>query len=889
MNFDNALIDGIFGWIHPDGTIGANGMMGKYPEIEEFLEEWTEYLVHFPYLDLIVAVTCYNERPDVFPDSTFEDAVEIGIYVHDKKVEILNKEDTLRIYAEYDALYGQPSEKFEPDYFAEWSRPIDVSYLKRCIDSYGPCTEEEWREIKKEYYKCEYWKYPQRRFSVMMQQELQNLLERLDADEKFQEEFFKKVESNSKLQEKLLQKSWLFLDEKQKQKFLKQIEAHIQKQYISHWKLTQELGKTIHDMEHLEKWMSPHLSHIEFMDRELYLRQEVYHWLQQQNKIPTGNDVIKEDTLCGKGKHICFTGANQIGKAAICASFAKSELVPHLRKIFAENDVENIDDLLQIHFKRNAGNYVKFYYGDGSGDSVPIAIHEGNVQRIRKELQRCAEKVNPFIQWSGEGGIAEEVCGHQQSNTVLGTKIAFFLEPNLYLLGVMNRCNLDYLTFHTIGRYNEINRKMCIRTESQADVIVSVFGDVHTDFQKFRDADDAREAVSLLGNLHQTDTFSRTGPTESIFLYVPKDFALDEKDCLGTTQLKHFYNAHFQITQQKVLQNYEQVFQGGVRKNVAFQGVPMGNMIESLVCVPNFEQSCQALWDLFCKKFCKKLQKALTQSRYLQERKYFEGRTLPDKFFEIYHKQILSIAKTFPFGKEYYYGISQFMQERHGRTKDLDQGRLDQAFCEALYTLKKHLHNQLALYQAEDCDAETAAIVRMVYLTLFEGLRNDCSYGYSKYHREMPDIHTQMLCEEILSEKLLDEDLRKKHDEEYRKYAEEQKEEVTTEQLERNHYWRTLREEGNIQIGSWDSLDVELDSTDWGRAKLVVSQYHNLPSEIKTRNLRDYIIWCHFIPSLLIQAVLAYKRMTSDDWDKKEYDTYISVMDRAMLDKRAAT
>lgn len=157
MNFDNWLImqnhypQG-YGWIHADGTVGSNAITQKYPTIEEYVTEWSKYLVAFPYLDLVVAVTGFNENPGWFElngkddsqfylpefDDVFYDSIDVGIYVHDKKIEILNKRDTIKKYKEYDKLYGRPREKFEPEYYGRNNiSQIDEKYLRKCIESYG--------------------------------------------------------------------------------------------------------------------------------------------------------------------------------------------------------------------------------------------------------------------------------------------------------------------------------------------------------------------------------------------------------------------------------------------------------------------------------------------------------------------------------------------------------------------------------------------------------------------------------------------------------------------------------------------------------------------------------------------------------------------------------
>lgn len=163
LNFDNWLITKNhypygYGWIHVDGTVGANGITQKYPDINEFIMEWAGMLAEFPYLNLIIAVTCWDEVPEevwfnddkknlfktVAYDEKFYDAILLGIYVHDNKIEILNKQDAKEKYMEYDNLYGSPREIFEPDYYDNKKiNQVDGAYLIRCIEAYGLNADEE--------------------------------------------------------------------------------------------------------------------------------------------------------------------------------------------------------------------------------------------------------------------------------------------------------------------------------------------------------------------------------------------------------------------------------------------------------------------------------------------------------------------------------------------------------------------------------------------------------------------------------------------------------------------------------------------------------------------------------------------------------------------------
>lgn len=146
MNFDNWLIQKNhyptgYGWIHADGTIGTNATTQKYPTVREFIEEWYKLLYAFPYLDLIIAVTWWNEGPwgdETVSEEEFCKEVAVGIYVHDRKLEILNPSDTIAKYTEYNKCYGTPPEKFEREYYERHKiEQVNPAYLRKRIEAYG--------------------------------------------------------------------------------------------------------------------------------------------------------------------------------------------------------------------------------------------------------------------------------------------------------------------------------------------------------------------------------------------------------------------------------------------------------------------------------------------------------------------------------------------------------------------------------------------------------------------------------------------------------------------------------------------------------------------------------------------------------------------------------
>ena len=157
------------GWVRPDGTIGTNGITGRYPCEMEFVDSMLPLMLAFPYLDLMIGVTDWNEGPDYawdaygsdgdvfsredYPD--FEENIVYGIWLHDGALELMAPARAREKYAEYRRLYAGPNEDiFKIGYCAaNHIHPADFEYLKRCIRSHGLDPEEvlaryEWDPVE---------------------------------------------------------------------------------------------------------------------------------------------------------------------------------------------------------------------------------------------------------------------------------------------------------------------------------------------------------------------------------------------------------------------------------------------------------------------------------------------------------------------------------------------------------------------------------------------------------------------------------------------------------------------------------------------------------------------------------------------------------------------
>lgn len=164
-----------YGWMYPDGTVGSNFITEKYPAPIEFISEMAWLLKAFPYLDMVLAVTNWDEIPeyvwnymdDCYKDEDceeltvskeeynkkckeqseiirtedykgFYDNLWFGVWVHDGTIEILNSNNAAEKFKEYEELYGVEDKLvYTHGYYGDKGEsPCDKEYKQRCMDIY---------------------------------------------------------------------------------------------------------------------------------------------------------------------------------------------------------------------------------------------------------------------------------------------------------------------------------------------------------------------------------------------------------------------------------------------------------------------------------------------------------------------------------------------------------------------------------------------------------------------------------------------------------------------------------------------------------------------------------------------------------------------------------
>lgn len=160
VNCGNNIISGEYGWCHPNGLIGGNNTSNKYPELFEYIEEFLILTKEFPFLDMVLAISSWNEIPDEVRDKEIEywyswetekewdekflKAIEVGLYIHDGKLEVLSRADTVEKYKEYDSVCCDYRDMFIRDYYIDNNiKSVNKDFLRRCFEKYGLDVEKE--------------------------------------------------------------------------------------------------------------------------------------------------------------------------------------------------------------------------------------------------------------------------------------------------------------------------------------------------------------------------------------------------------------------------------------------------------------------------------------------------------------------------------------------------------------------------------------------------------------------------------------------------------------------------------------------------------------------------------------------------------------------------
>lgn len=106
----------LFGWCSPEGIVGKDGTMPKYPHAMELLDECYVLACEFPFLDLAVIITDLDAlSEELFCTETLAprpvpehwlDRADIGILLHEGTFTMLHRETAVQTYRDYAARYA---------------------------------------------------------------------------------------------------------------------------------------------------------------------------------------------------------------------------------------------------------------------------------------------------------------------------------------------------------------------------------------------------------------------------------------------------------------------------------------------------------------------------------------------------------------------------------------------------------------------------------------------------------------------------------------------------------------------------------------------------------------------------------------------------------------
>lgn len=547
----------------------------------------------------------------------------------------------------------------------------------------------------------------------------------------------------------------------------------------------------------------------------IYPKMSVNQWLINNNKIARSDeDKICSQHLIGTNKTAIIVGGPGNGKSTIAMGFAHSSVVKTLKKIFTSGGSADTENHIMIHLSKVGINYVVFHYPESANDTIPIEINEKNISRIKVELEKSKEKAMELRSKDDE----------ESKKELAGTYVELVLKPNDAIQLMMNRCNIDILTvIDTPG----IDSDHVGESVSSADVVLVALGD--------------RNNTGIIAKSIRDNIIPKTGTAKYIYLYnnrysISADFLPNEK-CL------EIYNENLNNAKEELV-DYQQDLKELQTDYIIGSTLSACKPMDSLICVPSFSLSPDKTDMFFYTQLGEKLEEAFNNTLYLEELNAFPSdNTSYDFFIKIMKEQLDLYRQTIKGGT---YNVNTFISEKHGRTKSLDNYRIENIFNHVISDLKFVFFDNFKKYRSEDYSDNKAAAIRLAYLTINEGIMNKVQYGKGYHPWEDINSPTQMICEEVLSDFVYNES-KESYD---------------------STYCEILSNKG-IKSYSWNWVLTE--NTDWNKAKLLINSefsFHNFNS----LDLGELIKYSHFLPSILVQFVLSYKRQNETDWKSVDFE-----------------
>lgn len=125
--------------VRPDGIIDMDGISKcKYPTYSDFLYDMRKLAKNFPFLDFVIAVTCWNEQsPFEWNRDDIYRAIHTCIWVHEGKADWFYKKGGPEKFKEYMGLYHNENDNLNGN---QWQLNVGtdkVEYFKKILPYYG--------------------------------------------------------------------------------------------------------------------------------------------------------------------------------------------------------------------------------------------------------------------------------------------------------------------------------------------------------------------------------------------------------------------------------------------------------------------------------------------------------------------------------------------------------------------------------------------------------------------------------------------------------------------------------------------------------------------------------------------------------------------------------
>lgn len=114
------------GWLHPNGMIYClEYTRTKHPTLIDFMRFWVLLSTFTEAIDVIVAVTRYNETLN--SDELLDCGIKGGLHIQGKTITVMEPLETVAVYIEYMTRYGKP-----PDFRDYFTKENQKALFEKC-------------------------------------------------------------------------------------------------------------------------------------------------------------------------------------------------------------------------------------------------------------------------------------------------------------------------------------------------------------------------------------------------------------------------------------------------------------------------------------------------------------------------------------------------------------------------------------------------------------------------------------------------------------------------------------------------------------------------------------------------------------------------------------